>query len=514
MSATPVTNRYPFEPFVRQSAVEQKASTPSTLSEKVQSVSEKNLGKSEAPPSPSSGFVFDELPDLNLKILLLTFFDLPELAEFSLTSTTANAQVSNSQIWSSIAKRINCPIDRTSDHPIFKQVLDFIRRIQKKAMAIKNRPNDITQSLKGPTIDQINTIQEWLQARKDLRRWSKLTNRINDDFPRLNLKGPGEIYNLTTQETIAKARCYPEWHVRNVTLLKARDTLIVWQGLAASANLPGPNLPELNTEEDIITKSREFDAWFNANQHELIQLTALVLVSDHLTSLPEQIGQLSNLEKVNLSSNKLTSLPEQIGQLSQLEKLDLCNNKLTAIPEQIGQLSQLQYLDLCNNKLTSVPEQIGQLSQLEKLDLCNNKLTAIPKHIGQLSQLESLYLSNNQLTAIPEQIGQLSQLKKLDLGDNKLTAIPEHIGQLSQLESLYLKNNQLTSIPPQLGRLSKLRELNLNHNQLTSIPLELSQLSQLRWLHLSYNQLNSLPEWILQFSQQNKCLVEGNPLTL
>ena len=42
----------------------------------------------------------------------------------------------------------------------------------------------------------------------------------------------------------------------------------------------------------------------------------------------------------------LTELPEAIGQLSQLQTLDLSDNQLSALPEAIGQLSQLQSLDL------------------------------------------------------------------------------------------------------------------------------------------------------------------------
>ena len=41
-------------------------------------------------------------------------------------------------------------------------------------------------------------------------------------------------------------------------------------------------------------------------------------------------------------SAKLTELPESLGQLSQLQSLDLFNNQLTALPESLDQLSQLQ----------------------------------------------------------------------------------------------------------------------------------------------------------------------------
>jgi Leucine-rich repeat (LRR) protein len=63
-------------------------------------------------------------------------------------------------------------------------------------------------------------------------------------------------------------------------------------------------------------------------------------------------------------SEKLTELPESLGQLTQLQTLDLSYNQLTALPEWLGQFTQLQTLILYNNQLTALPESLGQLTQL------------------------------------------------------------------------------------------------------------------------------------------------------
>jgi len=54
--------------------------------------------------------------------------------------------------------------------------------------------------------------------------------------------------------------------------------------------------------------------------------------------LPPEIGQLHQLQLLNLEKNELSSLPAEIGQLQQLQKLFLGKNQLKSLPPEIGQL--------------------------------------------------------------------------------------------------------------------------------------------------------------------------------
>jgi len=63
------------------------------------------------------------------------------------------------------------------------------------------------------------------------------------------------------------------------------------------------------------------------------------LTNNQLTSLPESIGDLSNLESLYLQFNQLTTLPESIGDLSSLTRLYLSSNQLTTLPESFCNLS-------------------------------------------------------------------------------------------------------------------------------------------------------------------------------
>src|SRR3972149_6770781 len=75
-----------------------------------------------------------------------------------------------------------------------------------------------------------------------------------------------------------------------------------------------------------------------------INLTDLNESGNQLTSLPDSIGQLTNLRLVYVDNNQLTSLPDSIGQLTNLQKLFVDNNQLTSLPDSIGQLTNLQVL--------------------------------------------------------------------------------------------------------------------------------------------------------------------------
>ena len=81
--------------------------------------------------------------------------------------------------------------------------------------------------------------------------------------------------------------------------------------------------------------------------------SSLGLRNNHLTSLPAEIGRLTNLMTLSLGENRLTSLPAEIGRLTNLKLLDLSNNQLTSLPAEIGQLTNLTMLGLRHNKISN-----------------------------------------------------------------------------------------------------------------------------------------------------------------
>jgi internalin A len=178
--------------------------------------------------------------------------------------------------------------------------------------------------------------------------------------------------------------------------------------------------------------------------------THLNLLCRGLTTLPAEIGQLTNLISLEISYNQLTSLPVEIGKLTELRKLYANGNKLARLPVQIGELTRLDVLDLDANNLVNLPVEIGKLHNLSTLHLRRNRLTNIPEEIGNLSTLSTLFLSNNQLNILPIEIGKLSNLIRLYLDQNELKNLPAEVGKLTNLSILNLDNNFSLSLPPEI----------------------------------------------------------------
>merc|ERR1712166_667271 len=110
------------------------------------------------------------------------------------------------------------------------------------------------------------------------------------------------------------------------------------------------------------------------------------------------------LRELRLHSNSLVTLPQTgfFDALPALRKLDVTWNQLKSIPAEIGQLKQLELLDLSfNPPLTELPAEIGQLSQLQTLIATDCNLGIVPLELGGLLCLRRCELQYNAIRQLP-----------------------------------------------------------------------------------------------------------------
>ncbi|CAA0827777.1 Probable LRR receptor-like serine/threonine-protein kinase [Striga hermonthica] len=215
--------------------------------------------------------------------------------------------------------------------------------------------------------------------------------------------------------------------------------------------------------------------------------------------IPDEFGNLKNLQVLELSENRLTGLiPEAIGGLSQLYALSLGGNRLHGhIPSDLCRLRRLGELYLQDNALVGpVPDCLGQLKSLTIAHLYSNEFNStIPPSLWNLVDLRVLDLSRNSLTGeLSPLVGSLKVLGNLDLSSNQLTGdIPSSISDCHSLDFLSLSNNNFRgTIPESLGEnLRGLTTLDLSNNSLSGlIPESLLGIRFLHKLNLSYNMLS------------------------
>jgi leucine-rich repeat protein SHOC2 len=233
----------------------------------------------------------------------------------------------------------------------------------------------------------------------------------------------------------------------------------------------------------------------------------LSLFCDRSATLPDRIGDITNLKMLSLSLNQLTSLPESIGNLSNLTHLyanrgrqhnDRYDETFSPSGRTLTSFRRFMGADL--HGLITLPESIGNLSSLIHLDVADNQLITLPNSISKLSNLTYLNISNNQIASLPKNIGDLTKLQGLNLSFNKITCFPKSIGNLRELLHLNLACNQLVDLPESIGIFPKLTHLSLNYNHLASLPNCLGNLSSLTHLYLDCNSLTSLPENLVNLS--------------
>lgn len=148
--------------------------------------------------------------------------------------------------------------------------------------------------------------------------------------------------------------------------------------------------------------------------------------------------------KLDLSNSDLKNL-HQISQFTHLDTLILRSNQLKEIPEEILALENLRHLHLTHNLISQIPQSISRMKNLRTLTLSVNQLSEFPKEVLDLPNLNTLSLSHNQIVSIPAEIKRLRYLDELGLEDNLLRSLPIELLDLP-LRKVNVTTNNLSDL--------------------------------------------------------------------
>lgn len=220
------------------------------------------------------------------------------------------------------------------------------------------------------------------------------------------------------------------------------------------------------------------------------------------------------VKSLNASSNKLSKLSEQmitaLLSYQRLKSLDLSNNFLTSFPEELRKLRQLEDLKLFYNRFQNNEDikPILSLPKLKNLDLSQNKLTSLPNKFppkievltldfNMLKKLEKISIPTlTRLSLVLTQLEYVSpdlsfpNLTFLDLSRNSLATLPDLVKFAPRLEIINLSSNFFPELPiPPLT----IREYIIKSNYLIELPENLSSFVNLRSLDVSHNFIEFIP---------------------
>ncbi|KFK41710.1 hypothetical protein AALP_AA2G163300 [Arabis alpina] len=207
------------------------------------------------------------------------------------------------------------------------------------------------------------------------------------------------------------------------------------------------------------------------------------------------LSAFSSLAELKLINLNIQKVPDDIGLLHSLEKLDLSGNDFKSLPTTLDNLDKLNKVMLCYCRELEVLPNLTQLQTL-KLSGCTN-LRSLPAHWDSYRLIE-LDLDNcKNVQSLTHRLGKFTNLMLLDLSRHDFQTIPARITELLLLENLCLNNcKELKSLKELPLNLNYLNAHGCNSLKTVSLPFKHS----IKHLDLSEcSQLNEVEELITQF---------------
>ncbi|CAH8391505.1 unnamed protein product [Eruca vesicaria subsp. sativa] len=295
--------------------------------------------------------------------------------------------------------------------------------------------------------------ETWLQ---DITRLSKLKelHLFNCELRSLPLSLPSSA-NLKLLEVLDLSRNYhyspiPHWIFDLTSLRKLFLKSVRLQGSIS------PGFKKLQLIETLVLSSNELSGEIPAVLGDLPQLKYLDLsensfqgqIHRFLDALSTNKG--NSLLSLRLNFDRLEgTLPESLGELRNLEILELTGNSFTGlIPSSVGNMASLKKLDISYNSMNGkIPESLGKLEELLDLNLMANKWEGVLRksHFLSLRSLKSFSLTTEPNRSLVFRTG---VDKHRELPDRPL--FPMWLQVQNKLNSVTLRNTGIADKIPHI----------------------------------------------------------------
>lgn len=128
--------------------------------------------------------------------------------------------------------------------------------------------------------------------------------------------------------------------------------------------------------------------------HRLPHLRVLFCSDNAFTELPACLGQCPQLSMVGFKANQIEHVPAA-ALPPQLRWLILTDNHISQLPDELGERPRLQKLMLAGNRLEQLPASLAQCHNLELLRIASNRLAQLPHWLLTLPRLTWLAYAGN-----------------------------------------------------------------------------------------------------------------------
>lgn len=200
------------------------------------------------------------------------------------------------------------------------------------------------------------------------------------------------------------------------------------------SNLAESFFQDENINKEIKQEFREYvsNSMKPILENEDINSDFIITLADNITKHMEEKLEKALEGPLNLRENYKTGLSKILSNQTPIFKLT----------NEIGELKNLQTLNLTFNSLTELPSGLGYCISLVNLNLSRNKLQTLPIEFNLLSNLEYISISENEFKEFPMILLSLPKLKAIDISQNQLTDIPEAIESMESLQKFTVYGNK------------------------------------------------------------------------